>query len=852
MSERGGIPGRIGSAFVSLFGGWTVPAMATLVLIISMVILFLANSLPVVPAYPFLIVNYSVALLLITAGLYALRYRMSGYSFDLATAVAVVSALLFYVYGAGLANQILVMNYNADVIERLDLLQHFASIVTGLVLIAGAVTGYRFRRIGRKEAIAWFAAAAAVSAVLMGMPTGVYGLNGLAFGRYLTSLEGWLHAIGITACVIAAAVLMMKRNWPYRYSVDGLIILLVMQALSMATASIQEGQFTLLWYVKGILLGQSFLFPFWGMVLDFLAALSQGNRLSMSLEDAGWWFLSSLSTPDRSYRPIETVARNFPEGISFSYTSSDGCNWKLEECIPATGETRGKMPESLSIDLRDRQYLEGPTVVTHEDERVNGDGVARLLGNGFMLTSNKVGDDMYRLVGVRQEAKVIWTQQEKRFLLQMASMYASSVVQKGIIEKRAHTVSQMLAMVQTTRILTNVGDDEGGGLDEVVGALVEMLGYESSSVWLLEKDDTLTATAWRWPEGISAERGKGTKLPAKVGIIGRAASERRPVLVNDTSMDGQYLNLFGETTKSELAIPILVDGQCYAVLDVQSSKRNAFEPLDQEVIATVARLLSMSVNLRRLYAQIRERGEIAEARNNLIAHDLRNILQALSTHVELIRIKGAGKQQTIADIDENLAALKNGILGAHRFLEEVLTIVKLEAGKIGTLGEYSLADIIDSSFGIIRESFPGRNIILDFDREGSRAYRITGTEFVKDVFMNLFSNSVKYSNGEETLIEVSASSPEAGGGRLIRVEVSDHGRGIEPARAKEVFDRFNKGAGGTGLGLPLVRQIMQSIGGSVSIRERVPGDYAQGTTFILEFRNARLAVDEELGFGIAN
>jgi signal transduction histidine kinase len=79
--------------------------------------------------------------------------------------------------------------------------------------------------------------------------------------------------------------------------------------------------------------------------------------------------------------------------------------------------------------------------------------------------------------------------------------------------------------------------------------------------------------------------------------------------------------------------------------------------------------------------------------------------------------------------------------------------------------------------------------------------------------------------------------------KMIRVEIRDNGIGLSVRDPDIIFERFRKGSKGTGLGLSLVRAIMESSGGRVSVKETSTSGPETGTTFVLDFPLAERALN---------
>ncbi|MHA1287021.1 MAG: sensor histidine kinase [Candidatus Thorarchaeota archaeon] len=106
---------------------------------------------------------------------------------------------------------------------------------------------------------------------------------------------------------------------------------------------------------------------------------------------------------------------------------------------------------------------------------------------------------------------------------------------------------------------------------------------------------------------------------------------------------------------------------------------------------------------------------------------------------------------------------------------------------------------------------------------------------LKDVFLNVFDNSIKYSD-DTPQISVVIDEVTQNRESWCRISVTYHGSGIKPDRRGRMFERYMEDAVGTGLGLSVVRTLVQAYGGSVSIEERIHGDHTKGTIFRILLR----------------
>ncbi|WP_424359381.1 PAS domain S-box protein [Methanocella sp. MCL-LM] len=114
---------------------------------------------------------------------------------------------------------------------------------------------------------------------------------------------------------------------------------------------------------------------------------------------------------------------------------------------------------------------------------------------------------------------------------------------------------------------------------------------------------------------------------------------------------------------------------------------------------------------------------------------------------------------------------------------------------------------------------------------------VEANELLKDVFVNLISNAIKHSDVDQPLtIEVKVEPVTENGRQYYSCAVEDNGPGIPDSVKSKLFYRFQRGATkahGKGLGLYLVRTLVEGYGGRVWVEDRVPGDHTRGAKFVI-------------------
>jgi sigma-B regulation protein RsbU (phosphoserine phosphatase) len=160
--------------------------------------------------------------------------------------------------------------------------------------------------------------------------------------------------------------------------------------------------------------------------------------------------------------------------------------------------------------------------------------------------------------------------------------------------------------------LTEIGEGVNSSLDldEVLArtaALIKRhIDYEIFGVLMLEGDGAYLKH--RFSIGYPRDLAENVRVPLGSGITGTAAATGHPVLVNDTTKDERYISAI-ENVHSELAVPLMLQGKCIGVLDIQSRHPDYFTPDQQNILTLLASRLAVAIENARLYQKERQQAE---------------------------------------------------------------------------------------------------------------------------------------------------------------------------------------------------------------------------------------------------
>lgn len=217
----------------------------------------------------------------------------------------------------------------------------------------------------------------------------------------------------------------------------------------------------------------------------------------------------------------------------------------------------------------------------------------------------------------------------------------------------------------------------------------------------------------------------------------------------------------------------------------------------------------------------------AELYLDLMGHDINNLNQIALGYLELI-----GGQLQDPDLRELFARPVEAISNSSKLIDNVRKLQKITSGnkKIPVFP----MDILEPACRQFA-TIPG--VSLSLDSPGPDDITVLADELLVDVFTNILGNAVKHRGPQDDLqLNIRPVLVCENGSRYCHVMIEDNGPGIPDGRKCHIFDRFSRAstkAKGSGLGLYLVRSLVDSYGGKVWVEDRVRGDHTQGARFVI-------------------
>ncbi len=198
--------------------------------------------------------------------------------------------------------------------------------------------------------------------------------------------------------------------------------------------------------------------------------------------------------------------------------------------------------------------------------------------------------------------------------------------------------------------------------------------------------------------------------------------------------------------------------------------------------------------------------------NRVLRHNVRNQLNIVMTRAELLEDRPSG------DGDDPVETIHDAAGRLLRLSEKARQIESALTGDDGYLGPVDVVDVVEGRLDAFRERYPGARLSLSAPPERW----VTANRTLEIVVDNLLENAIQHSDRDAPTVEISID-PDAGLGRWVTVHIADDGPGLPRAELDALeADEETQLVHGSGLGLWLVRWLVDSVGGDVAFENGSP------------------------------
>lgn len=455
------------------------------------------------------------------------------------------------------------------------------------------------------------------------------------------------------------------------------------------------------------------------------------------------------------------------------------------------------------------------------------------------------------VLSVQSFKKNAYTEQHLS-LLQNLAAYTSIALDNAnaylLINQREHEVSERVAELSTINhisqaLATQLDKDR---LIQLVGDQVRDL-FHAPIVYVSLLDRPTMMLHFPYTYGEEAKT-----RPFGIGLTSQIIRTGKPLLINE-DMEGARSKLgvaqVGRPSASYLGVPIPSGGEVIGVVSVQSTDQEGrFTEADERLLSTIASAVGVSLYNAKLFEEAshaRAAAEEADAAKSsflsTVSHELRTPLTSVLGFAKIIRRRLEERLfPIIPEDDRKVAQAKKQVIEnldvvvsegerLTKLIDDVLDLAKIEAGKFTwNMSSVSMSEIIERATSATASLFENKKLTLVRSVEADLPAVTGDQDRLIQVVINLISNAVKFTEAGSI-----TCAARRDGGELI-ISVTDSGIGIAPQDQPKVFEKFKQVGDtltdkpkGTGLGLPICKEIVEYHGGRIWV-ESEPG---KGSTF---------------------
>lgn len=530
-------------------------------------------------------------------------------------------------------------------------------------------------------------------------------------------------------------------------------------------------------------------------------------------------------------RVAENRYRNLVERIpAVVYVAEPGQNGKWQYISPQVTAITGYTPEEW---IGDQQFWFHQM---HPDDRSrNMEREMHALKAGAMPQLE------YRLK--TKSGKYIWVYDEGLFFVNAENQI---LVQGFMLDITARKMAEDELKKRVTDLDAVRGVSEALIAKTDLKNLIQHTGEQirttfsvsSLFVALLDTASNMIYFPFYYDEGMPVD---DTPLKFGKGMTSRVMEEKRPLLINENwvEVSAQYGAIYYDNhpAKSSLTVPLLIEDRAIGVISMQDMEiENAFTKNDVRLLSTIAANLAVAIENTRLQESLKRELTIQE---KLISElELKNAELERFTYTAshdlkspLITIRGFlgyleqdARNGNFERLQGDVKRISEATEKMHLLLNELLELSRV-GRVINDPKQTPLGEIVQEALKRVEGQLQLRQVQV---RVGSDLPEVFGdTERLIEVIQNLVDNACKFMGDEKhPIIEIDMQKQEDENVYYIK----DNGIGIDKKFHEKVFglfDKLNPNSSGTGIGLALVKRIIEVHGGKIWIES----EEGKGTTF---------------------
>jgi PAS domain S-box-containing protein len=558
-----------------------------------------------------------------------------------------------------------------------------------------------------------------------------------------------------------------------------------------------------------------------------------------------WNILAERTRMERDLRESEARFRLLAEN-SLDMIARHDAQGQCLYVSPACRAMLGYEPEDL--------VGQPSTVIVHPDDL---DHVIR----SYITLIQRSGPGLVSFRAMRKDGQPTWLEATSRAILdqQTGAVIEIQSALRDITQRRKageeiqrlnhdleRRATELAALNRAGQIMTSTLDLETL-MNRVIEQALVLLDAEGTSVLLC---DQATRTGdcgmvFAAAAGPGADKLVGRRLDTE-GIATWALREQHSALIQDVHSDPRWYNAIdadtGVTTRSLMAVPLASKGNVIGVIEAINKNIGSFDGHDLALLEALASSAAIAIENAQLYASEHERAaalaRALEQQRELdrlqrefiqnVSHELRTPLALVRGHAELLEAGWLGELN--AEQLQSVTVILRRSEMLSKLVDDIVGILTIE--KKGLKREpLDLSQMIHTLLTEFKTAAEKNNLGLSAEIEPELPRVMGDGMALRRALDNLVSNAVKFTPaGGSISVRLSRAA------QFLALQVTDTGIGIPEDKQARIFERFyqvdgsaTRKYGGVGLGLALVKEIVEAHGGQIAVTSQLN----TGTTFSL-------------------
>ncbi|MFN2531410.1 MAG: PAS domain S-box protein, partial [Pyrinomonadaceae bacterium] len=411
------------------------------------------------------------------------------------------------------------------------------------------------------------------------------------------------------------------------------------------------------------------------------------------------------------------------------------------------------------------------------------------------------------------------------------------------ITERRRTEQRLAVQYAVTRILSK-SIDFVEGTHEILRTVCQSLGWQVGALWATDHQAAVVrcVDVWHSPKleiGAFEEACRNSRFERGIGLPGRIWSDAKPTWIPDVAKDANFPPAAAAQEvglRAAFGFPVLLGDEVVGVVEFFSREIRQPEQEILDMIASVGAQIGLFQERKRAEEKlaqllVRERAARADSEkaNRLkdeflatLSHELRTPLNAVIGWARMLRSGRLDRENAI----HALEVIERNACAQKQIIEDILDVSRVVTGKLPLhLGPVDLVSVVNAALDAVRPALEAKDIEICTEFEKGLRPLVGDVDRLQQVVVNLLSNAAKFTpvGGR---VEVQLASINA----HIEIHVADTGPGIAEEFLPHVFERFRQADGSTtrthgglGLGLAIVRHLVELHGGLIFAKNRTDG-----------------------------